>query len=75
MIVPPYITRALRHWTAWHEGRKRQQRFARMLRVNPDLRRAQEALERDRHRHAATRADAALMRAATTDMLRRATHG
>lgn len=76
MIVPPPIRRALRQWTAWREARQRQQRFARMLRVNPDLRRAQQALEQDRRRHAATRADAAQMRAATTDMLRRSvTHG
>ena len=75
MIVPPYIRRALKGWLSWREARQRQLRFARMLRVNPDLRRAQQALERDRQAHRPTRSDAAQMRAATTEMLRRATHG
>jgi hypothetical protein len=75
MIVPPIVRRAIRQWSAWREARQRQERFARMLRVNPDLRRAQQALERDRRSHRPSRTDAAQMRAATTDMLRRATHG
>jgi hypothetical protein len=69
------IARALRGWLNWREARQRQQRFARMLKVNPDLRRAQQQLERDRQAHRPTRSDAAQMRAATHQMLRSSIHG
>ena len=62
MIVPPYITRALKGWTAWREARQRQKRFVRMLMVNPDLRLAHERLERDRKRHARSLPDIMAMR-------------
>lgn len=72
MIVPPYITRALRQWTAWREARQRQKRFARMLMVNP----AHERLERDRKRHAQSLPDILAMREAVHAELRReARHG
>lgn len=76
MIVPPPIRRALRQWTAWREARQRQQRFARMLRVNPDLRAAHDRLERDRKRHARSLPDIIAMREAVHAELRReVTHG
>ena len=71
MIVPPYITRALKGWTAWREARQRQKRFARMLMVNPDLRAAHERLERDRKRHARSLPDIIAMREAVHAELRR----
>ena len=71
MIVPPPIRRALRQWTAWREARQRQARFARMLRVNPDLRLAHERLERDRKRHARSLPDIIAMREAVHAELRR----
>ena len=75
MTVPPFVRRALSGWLSWREDRQRQQRFARMLRVNPDLRRAQQALERDRRSHYRCQPDLAAMRAAVADQLRRETRG
>jgi hypothetical protein len=75
MIVPPYIARALRGWTAWREARQRQKRFVRMLMVNPDLRAAHERLERDRKRHARSLPDIMAMREAVHAELRREVRG
>jgi hypothetical protein len=75
MIVLPYITRALRHWQAWREARQRQKRREMMLRASPTLRAAAELHDLHLRQHKPSRQDLAVMRAATTDMLRRATHG
>lgn len=75
MIVPPYIARALKGWTAWREARQRQKRREMMLRASPTLRAAAALHDRHMRQHRATRDDVALMRDATTQMLRRATHG
>jgi len=65
--VPPFVRRALAAWEA-HQRRKR---FARLLTINPDLRRAHVSLERDRRRHRSTRDDINAMRAAMTARLER----
>lgn len=52
------------------EAHQRQKRFARLLRVDPHLRAAHAALERDRKRHAPTRQDIAAKQAAVHSMLR-----
>ncbi len=71
ITVPAIVRRALRAWQRHIEARQRAKRLQMMLRVSPDLRAAHDRLERDRRRHAATKADRAALRAATTDMLRR----
>jgi hypothetical protein len=75
MIVPPYIRRALKGWHDWREARQRQKRREMMLRASPTLRAAAELHDLHLRQHRATRDDVALMRAATTDMLRRNVHG
>lgn len=75
MIVPPPVRRAFRQWQAWREARQRQKRLDLMLRASPSLRAAAELHDLHIRQHRPTRADIAMMRAATTDMLRRATHG
>lgn len=52
------------------ERHQRAKRFRRMISVNPQLRAAHEKLERDRKRHAPTRADIAAKQAAVHAMLR-----
>lgn len=76
MISPAFIEWAKRqlkpilaHREARKEARQRQKRFARMLRVNPQLRLAHERLERDRKRHATSRGDLLAMRAAVHSQL------
>lgn len=56
---------------AFIERHQRAQRFRRMLSVSPELRKAHEALERDRRQHKATRADIMAKRNALHEMLRR----
>lgn len=75
MIVPPYITRAIRHWQDWREARQRQKRREMMLRASPKLRRQAEAHDRKIARHEPSKAEWLGMRDATTELLRRATHG
>lgn len=76
MIVPPPVRRAFRAWLKWREARQRQERREMMLRASPTLRAAAELHDLHSRQHQATRTDAAQMRSATTDMLRRSvTHG
>ena len=65
------IKRVLLGW----EAHQRAKRFRRMISVNPQLRLAHEQLERDRKRHAPTRADIRAKQAAVHAMLRRQSHG
>ena len=75
MIVPPYIRRAVKGWQDWRKARQRQKRREMMLRASPTLRAAAALHDRHLRQHRATRDDVALMRAATTDMLRSSIHG
>lgn len=75
MIVPPYIARALRGWVTWREARQRQRRFARMLRVNPELRVRAEIHHRLQEGHKPSRAALKALRDATTAELRREVQG
>lgn len=58
-------------WLAHREARRRQQRFARLCRVAPELSAAHDALLNDRRHHRSTRADIAAMRRAMSERLRR----
>lgn len=73
-MTPAFVRwagRQLRPWRERMEARQRQERFARLLRIDPSLKRAHEALERDRKRHAPTRADIMAMRDALHAELKR----
>ena len=65
------IHRTVREWLAHREARQRQQRFARLCRVAPELSAAHDALLSDRRHHRSTRADIAAMRRAISERLRR----
>lgn len=67
--------RLIRRVLAGWEAHQRAKRFRRMISVNPQLRAAHEALERDRQRHAPTRQDIRAKQAAVHAMLRRHAHG
>lgn len=69
--VPPYIARALRSWQLWRETRQRQDRFARMLRVDPDLMAAHERRCRHMRQHDATAQDLKEMQDRLHNMLSR----
>lgn len=71
MIVPPPVRRALRAWQLWREARQRQARFARMLRVNPELRVRAEIHHRMQEGHKPSKAAWKALRDATTAELRR----
>ena len=66
--------RQLRPFRDHIEAHQRQQRYARMLRASPDLRRRAEAHERKQARHEPSKAEWLGMRDATNNMLRRSTH-
>lgn len=77
-MTPSFVrwaAKQLRPWQDRIEARQRRERLARMLRVDPQLRAAHEALERDRKRHAPTKADIAAMRHAVHSRLWREVRG
>jgi len=77
-MTPSFILwagRQLRPFRDHMEARRRRERFARLLRIDPQLKHAHEALERDRRRHAPTRADLMAMRQALHAELRREVQG
>ena len=77
-MTPSFIrwaAKQLRPWQDRREARQRQERREIMLRASPTLRAAAELHDLHSRQHKPRRQDLAVMRSATTDMLRRATHG
>ena len=72
-MTPSFIAwagRQLRPFQAHIERHQSRQRFARMLRIDPQLRAAHERLQRDRKRHDKTAADLKAMQDRLHAMLR-----